>query len=108
RNYPRFGWQSEQFKLELMKPPTIAQKFTEQEGGEKLRKAFEDQGLKDVKFEFAITSSVNLLSYEIKSRGFLEQMQDTSSDVNMVLTYLFQVPSGSDLENLVPEETMTV
>src|SRR5687768_1814533 len=108
RSRPSFGWQAEQFKLELMKPPTIAQKFTEQEVAEKLRKAFEDQDLKDVKFEFAITSSVNLLSYEIKSRGFLEQVQDTSNEANMVLTYLFQVPSGSDLENLVPEETMTV
>jgi Signal transduction histidine kinase len=103
-----FSWPSEQFKMELLKPPTIAQKFTEQEVADKLRKAFENQGLKDVKFEFAITSNVNLLSYEIKSRGFLDQVQDTASDVNLVLTYIFQPPSGSDLENLVPEETLTL
>jgi two-component system phosphate regulon sensor histidine kinase PhoR len=108
RTRPDFTWPSEQFKMELMKPPTIAQKFTEQEVSEKLRKAFEAQGLKDVKFEFAITSNVNLLSYEIKSREFLNQVEDTASDKNLVLYYLFQPPSGSDLENLVPEETMTV
>jgi two-component system phosphate regulon sensor histidine kinase PhoR len=108
RTRPDFSWPSEQFKMELMKPPTIAQKFTEQEVAEKLHKAFFVQGLKDVKFEFAITSNVNLLSYEIKSRAFLNQVGDTASDRNLVLYYLFQPPSGSDLENLVPEETMTV
>jgi two-component system phosphate regulon sensor histidine kinase PhoR len=91
-----------------MRPPTIAQKFTEQEVAEKLRKAFQAQGLKDVKFEFAITSNVNLLTYEIKSRDFLTQVEDTASDRNLVMYYIFQAPSGSDLENLVPEEVMTV
>jgi two-component system phosphate regulon sensor histidine kinase PhoR len=108
RTRPDFSWPSEQFQRELMKPPTIAQKFTEQEVAEKLHKAFQAQNLKDVKFEFAITSNINLLSYEIKSREFLNQVEDTASDRNLVLYYLFQPPSGSDLENLVPEETMTV
>jgi len=105
---PDFSLQSEQFRSELMRPPTIAQKFTEQEVADKLHKAFFTQGLKDVKFEFAITSNVNLLSYEIKSRAFLNQVEDTASDRNLVLYYIFQPPSGSDLENLVPEEVMTV
>ena len=111
KNYrirPDFSLQSEQFRSELMRPPTIAQKFTEQEVADKLHKAFNTQGLKEVKFEFAITSNVNLLSYEIKSRAFLNQVEDTASDRNLVLYYLFQPPSGSDLENLVPEEIMTV
>jgi two-component system phosphate regulon sensor histidine kinase PhoR len=108
RTRPDFSLPSEQFRTELMRPPTIAQKFTEQEVADKLHKAFSAQGLKDVKFEFAITSNVNLLSYEIKSRAFLNQVADTASDRNLVLYYLFQPASGSDLENLVPEEIMTV
>ena len=111
KNYrvrPDFSLQAEQFRSELMRPPTIAQKFTEQEVADKLHKAFATQGLKEVKFEFAITSNVNLLSYEIKSRAFLNQVEDTASDRNLVLYYIFQPPSGSDLENLVPEEVMTV
>ncbi|MBO9200726.1 MULTISPECIES: sensor histidine kinase [Niastella] len=111
KNYrirPDFSLQSEQFRSELMRPPTIAQKFTEQEVADKLHKAFAAEGLKEVKFEFAITSNVNLLSYEIKSRAFLNQVEDTTSDRNLVLYYIFQPPSGSDLENLVPEEIMTV
>ncbi len=106
RNQPGFSWPSEQFQMELMKPPTIAQKFTEFEVAEKLNKAFEKHGLNKVKFEFAITSQVNVLSYELKSKNFLNEIED--ADNNLILYYLFQPPSGSDLENLVPEEIMTV
>lgn len=106
RNQPGFTWPSEQFQLELQKPPTIALRFTELEVKEKLDKAFESHGLKNVNYEFAITSSVNLHSYELKSKGFMNEIEDT--DNNLILYYLFQPPSGSDLENLVPEEIMTV
>src|ERR1044072_532968 len=101
RTRPDFSWPSEQFKMELMKPPTIAQKFTEQEVAEKLHKAFAAQGLKEVKFEFAITSNVNLLSYEIKSRAFLNQVEDTASDRNLVLYYLVRPLIGSKLLDTV-------
>jgi two-component system phosphate regulon sensor histidine kinase PhoR len=106
RNQPGFNWPSEQLQMELMKPPTIAQKYTELEVAEKLQKAFEGRGLKDVNFEFAITSSVNVLSYELKSKNFTNEIED--QDNNLILYYIFMPPSGSDLENLVPEEVMTV
>ncbi|MFT3825244.1 MAG: HAMP domain-containing sensor histidine kinase [Chitinophagaceae bacterium] len=105
RTKPGFNWPSEQFQMELMKPPTIAQKFTEFEVRERLEKAFRNQGLVSLKFEFSITSNVSLLSYELRSRGF-EKQADTSK--NLLLFYPFQQPSGSDLENLVPEEMLTV
>lgn len=107
RNKPGLTWPSEQFRLELMKPPTIAQKFTEFEVQEKLQKAFDSQeGLKGIKFEFAITANVNLMHYELKSANFLNLWQDTVN--NLQLVYYFQPESGSDLENLVPEEVMMV
>ena len=106
RNKPGFTFPSDQFQMELMKPPTIAQKFTEFEVAEKLEKAFQAQELKNVKFEFAITSNVNLLSYEIKTKNFLKQADDTVH--NLQLIYPFQPASGSDLENLVPDEVMMV
>jgi two-component system phosphate regulon sensor histidine kinase PhoR len=110
RTKPNFTWPSEQFQMELMKPPTIAQKFTEFEVEEKLRKAFDNQGLHNLKFEFAITSNLNLLSFELKSRGYInaEQDIDTTNGNNLMFIYIFQPPSGSDLENLVPEEIMSV
>jgi len=110
RTKPNFNWPSEQFQMELMKPPTIAQKFTEFEVDEKLRKAFDNQGLRNLKFEFAITSNLNLLSFELKSKGYLkaEEDIDTTNGNNLMFIYIFQPPSGSDLENLVPEEIMSV
>jgi two-component system phosphate regulon sensor histidine kinase PhoR len=110
RTKPSFNWPSDQFQMELMKPPTVAQKFTEFEVGERLRKAFDVQGLHNLKFEFAITANVNLLSYELKSKGFLKAAEDidTTEGNNMSFVYYFQPPSGSDLENLVPEEQMWV
>ncbi|WP_240965921.1 HAMP domain-containing sensor histidine kinase [Pseudoflavitalea sp. G-6-1-2] len=107
RNKPGLSWPSEQFRLELMKPPTIAQKFTEFEVQEKLQKSFDSQeGLKGIKFEFAITANVNLMHYELRSPNFLNLWQDTVN--NLQLVYYFQPESGSDLENLVPEEVMMV
>ncbi|NII23506.1 HAMP domain-containing histidine kinase [Pseudoflavitalea sp. X16] len=110
RTKPGFNWPSEQFQNELMRPPTIAQKFTEFEVEEKLRKAFDSQNLQNLKFEFAITSNVNLLSYELKSKGFLKAAEDidTTNGNNITFVYYFQPPSGSDLENLVPDERMIV
>ena len=61
---------------------------------EKLRKAFDANGLKDTRFEFAIASSVNLFSYEIKSKNFLNVVDDTV--LNRTFIYLLPVPSGSD------------
>ncbi|WP_276485097.1 sensor histidine kinase [Paraflavitalea pollutisoli] len=110
RTKPNFNWPSEQFQMELMKPPTIAQKFTEFEVEEKLRKAFDAQQLNKLKFEFAVNSNVNLMSYELKSRGFMKAAEDidTATGKNLVFVYYFSPPSGSDLENLVPEENMIV
>lgn len=106
RNKPGLSWPSEQLRMELMKPPTIAQKFTEFEVQEKLQKSFNQEGLKDIKFEFAITANLNLMHYELKSPNFLNLWQDTVN--NLQLVYYFQPESGSDLENLVPEEVMMV
>ncbi len=106
RNKQGFNWPSEQFRLDPMRLPTIAQKFTEFEIHEKLQKAFENRGLKDIRFEFAVTSNVNLSHYELKSPNFLNFWEDSVNNVQFV--YLFQPESGSDLENLVPEEVMMV
>lgn len=104
RTRPGFAWPSEQFRREYMYPPTIAQKFTEFEVEEKLRKSFNDEGLKDIRFEFAITADINLSHYELKSGGFLKSVEDTVN--NLLFNYKFQPESGSDLENLVPDESM--
>jgi two-component system, OmpR family, phosphate regulon sensor histidine kinase PhoR len=108
RSKKGFNLPSEQFQLELMKPPTIAQKFTEFEIHEKLTEAFRKQGLKDVPFEFAITGDINSLAadYEMKSRFFSQQVEDTVN--NLQLQYPLQPASGSDFENLMPVQLIVL
>ncbi len=103
---PSFMLQGDQLMSELMKPSTIARNFTAFEIEEKLRKAFDANGLKDTRFEFAIASSVNLFSYEIKSKNFMNVVDDTV--LNRTFIYILPVPSGSDAESLVPDERMMV
>ena len=97
---------SDELQRELMRPATIAQKFTAYEISEKLRKAFQNQGLKDVPFEFAVLVDDGFLNfeYQLKSRDFLVQLEDTIN--NKSWQYALQPPSGSDLENLVPVQQM--
>jgi len=57
--------------------PLLSQHFSEFEIKEKIQKAFDNKGLKDVKFEFAITSNSNSYNIEIQSRRFTEEVNDT-------------------------------
>jgi two-component system, OmpR family, phosphate regulon sensor histidine kinase PhoR len=102
---PSFSWPSDQLLLELKKPSTIGEKFSEFEIEEKLRKSFNAKGLKESSFEFAIIND-NLLGYEMKSKGLLNVIDDTVR--NRKFFYPIQVPSGSNFEGLVPEETILV
>lgn len=108
RTKPGFSLPSDQFQLELMKPATITQKFTEFEIEEKLANAFRRQGLKDIKFEFAITGDISKASpdFEIKSGNFMQQVEDTIN--NLQLQYPLQPASGSDLENLMPVQIIVL
>ena len=108
RSKPGFSLPSDQFQLELMKPATITQKFAEFEIHEKLVNAFRRQGLKDIKFEFAITGDISSPSpdFEIKSNSFLQQVEDTIN--NLQLQYPLQPPIGSDFENLMPVQIIVL
>jgi two-component system phosphate regulon sensor histidine kinase PhoR len=101
-----FNFPSDQIQRELMRPATIAQKFTAYEIEQKLRKAFLNQGLKDLPFEFAVLVGDGFLNfdYQLKSNRFLEQFEDTLN--NFSWQYVLQPPGGSDLENLVPVQQM--
>lgn len=102
RSKPSFTLPSDQFHMELMKPATISQKFTEYEIYEKLSRSFKNQGLGDINFEFAVTGDINslMVEYEMKSLNFLRELDDTVN--NLHFRYPVQAPSGSDMENLMP------
>lgn len=102
RSKPGFSIPADQFQLELMKPPTIAQKFTAFEIHEKLAGSLAAQGLNDIDFEFAITGDITsfIVDYELRSPNFLREAEDTIN--NFMWQYPLQPAGGSDLENLIP------
>lgn len=109
RTRPGFRFPSEQLLSELMAPSGVAQKFTEFEVAEKLRAAFNNQGLPKLKFEFAIINNT-LLRYEMKTRdyeGFREAYKKDSTR-NLLFYTPLTPASGSDWENLAPDEELSV
>src|SRR5690349_9168877 len=63
---PSFSWPSDQLLNEFMKPATLSSRYTEYEIYERLRRSFNNHGLKETNFEFAILSDANVLGYEMK------------------------------------------
>lgn len=95
---------SSDFHLYVLKPPTVEEKFSPQEVQAKLKAAFENQGLKNLKFEFAVTNTND--DYEMYSKDFHNAFYDT---VNNKRIYLPIVPeSGSDIEGLTNLEKLIV
>jgi len=97
---------TDQIFNELLKPTTIAQRFTVNEIAEKLQKAFNNVGLKNTRFEFGISSDFNLITYELHSPNFIQVAEDTIH--NSATVYLLQEASGTLINNLTPEEALCV
>lgn len=104
-----FSFPSEQIQSELMKPSGVAQKFTEFEVAEKIRQAFNNQGLPKLQYEFAIVNT-NLLRYEMKTDKYEQRLAENKvdSNLNLITYYPIQAESGSDWENLTPDEEISV
>lgn len=85
---------------------TIAQHYSEFEIKEKLQKALNDKGLKDVHFEFAITSNGTAYNLELKSARFLKEVDDT---LNNSIKILPLVPENNfDISGMIPYEHLIV
>ncbi|HET9055797.1 MAG TPA: HAMP domain-containing sensor histidine kinase [Chitinophagaceae bacterium] len=91
---------------DLRKQYSIANRFTEFEIKEKLQNAFNNRGLKDTHFEFAITANNIFSRYEMKSLGFMKLAEDTLH--NQRYAYSLIPSSGTLLEGLTPEEVLWV
>ncbi|MCW3087864.1 MAG: two-component sensor histidine kinase [Sediminibacterium sp.] len=95
---------SSEFHLHLIKPPTIDEKFSLQEINDKLKAAFESQGLKNLKFEFAVTNTTD--DFEMATRDFHTQVWDTTR--NKRIFFPIVPESGSDVEGLTTLEKLIV
>jgi two-component system, OmpR family, phosphate regulon sensor histidine kinase PhoR len=102
------GLDDELSTSELFKPYLVGSRFTSQEIYEKLRKAFNENKLDEVPFEFALVelSSGEFGYMERQSAGFLEWFNDTVH--HYVYKSLINPPSGSAQENLTADETLLV
>jgi len=102
---------TDQFMKEIMRVPTLAERLSEDQLSSKLKVALNNRGLKDTHFEFCIStesgsSSQLTFNPELKSPNFLKALEDTIHNFSAFCPLL--VSSGSDLEGLVPMETLTV
>ncbi len=95
---------SERLQLELF-APTIAQKFTKDEIKLIIRKVFDKQTLKEVPFEFSI-SSTSLVSDELASENFYKMQADTLNNIQKVIA--LESPAGSNSEGISPQEFLVI
>lgn len=86
-------------------PTTIVHKFTREEIRDKIQKAFEKNNLKDVDFEFAVTTT-SMIGDDLQSKHFMEAYLDTVHNLSIV--YPIQAPSGSLAEGLSTEELLMI
>jgi len=73
---PDLSLSPDPYNISLAKP-LIAQHFSDFEVREKIQKSFEDIGLKDVNFEFAITKNALSYNIEMQSANFRKEVEDT-------------------------------
>lgn len=92
------------FHLHLLKPPTIDQRFTFQDIYGMLKREFDSNGLRELKFEFAIIGPTEEL--EMSTKNFATEFWDTVLNKRV---YFSIVPeSASDFEGLSAIENLVI
>ncbi len=99
---PMLRLDQEDFNIKLMKPPTISEFYTQFEVQEKLHNTFRTRELKDIKFEFAISTNSNVYNMEMQSKNFAQEYQDEENNKTLFIAIIPE--SGSQMEGLVPYE----
>lgn len=84
---------------------SVMQRFSKEEIYNIVKESLGSNDLKDVRFEFAVTDD-QITGDQIDTENFMRVYQDS---VNNVMQIIPLVPeSGSNLENLVPQESLVV
>lgn len=87
--------------------PTISEQYSQKEVSDKLNKAFEREGLKNIRYEFAITSNSSNFVLEMQSAHFQEA---SVSDTNKIKREVIPIipESGSNMEGLMAYEHLFI
>lgn len=97
---------------EMMRIPPITQSFTVPEIANRLRKAFNSQGLHKAQFEFSVysnigsTSDISYHTPELQSANFIPELKDTVQ--NEVFIEPLQAPQSANGADVLPDEGIIV
>ena len=87
--------------------PTISEQYSQKEISDKLNNAFANEGLKNINYEFAITSNSNDFVLEMQSAHFQQaSVSDTSKIKREVIPIIPE--SGSNMEGLMAYEHLFI
>ena len=104
-----YPWKQDQFTLDVLRPTTVASRFTAAQLSDKIRKAFVQNGLAKTRFEFAIASTnpFGEVTYlERQSANFGKFYEDSAKNYPVICP--IESMSGSVGENLSPREILWV
>lgn len=84
---------------------SVMQRFNKDEIRNIVKESLINEGLKNVPFEFAVTDN-NIAGDQISTENFAKYYADTVNNVSQ--TFFLQAESGTDMENLSPQEFLVV
>ena len=104
-----YPWKQDQPTLEMIRPSTVASRFTAAQLSDKIRRAFVLNGLAKIHFEFtlATTNPFGEVTYFERQSGEFGKFYEDSAN-NLQFTYPIEPMSGSIAENLSPREILWV
>jgi len=94
-------------ELEYLRPNTVGQRLTTSAIADIIKKAFHTYDLDEVKFEFGIATVTGGSVMEKQSKNFVNVYNENSPKDYPVM-YPLNSPSGSETENLSPNEILIV
>ena len=104
-----FPWKQDQFTLDLLRPTTVASRFTAAQISDKIKKAFVANRLGKIDFEFTIASTNpfgEVTYFERQSANFGKFYEDSAKNYQVIIP--IESMSGSSNENLSPREIIWV
>lgn len=96
----------ENLSFNIVRPSPISDRFTTAELRDKLLKAFANEGLSNVRFEFAVTLNADNFELEMQSEHFQQESIDTTHFRRMVIPVIPE--NATDIERLMPNEHLFI
>ena len=104
---PNLSLVPEDYGIGYMRP-TISQHYSDFEIKEKLQKAFNEKDLKNLHFEFAVTTNAASYNIEIKSENFIKEVNDQVHNQAKAIPIIAESDMNRDLAGLVPFEHLWI